>query len=245
MTKSSGHKDLLGSAISIVLSLLLAACSAAEQNQVIAPTLTEAPIISATSTSVPTAVPASLLPPSSTIPEGSQLLYAEDFEDESFDEWQTYSGNWKIVADDSNHVLRASGLDNYPQAWSLVGADWTDYAFETRIRIQTGTLFICVRSDHGRSFYNTHISTNYTQIQFSDRHDNGYLNFGSGQFRVLESEWYLMRFEVQGTQLRFFINDRLILSSERDSLPSGQIGYYMEGGSIVLFDDIQVWSLTD
>jgi hypothetical protein len=52
-----------------------------------------------------------------------------------------------------------------------------------------------------------------------------------------------VRVEVQGNDIRLYIDEKLITSGSRDSWPRGGIGYYLGGEETIDFDDIRVWSL--
>ena len=172
------------------------------------------------------------------------ILYAEDFEGDKVENWDAYVGEWSIKEDGSNHFWNGTGPDNYPQAWIRVDTStWTDYAFESRIRFNSGTVFICFRSDEqGDSFYNAALSSE-DWVAFADYDGKEYKSFGEKDISISLNQWYTVRLEVQGNQLRFYLDGKLITSATRNTHSQGGIGYYMGGGDEIQIDDIKVWML--
>lgn len=208
------------------------------------PTNTPTPSATRAPTNTPSRTPRPTYTPTMTrtpVPQ-SAILYEEDFDDGVANGWGTPFGTWTIETDESgNRFWRGTGPSNYPQQW-LNNHNWTDYAFESRIRRVNGVVFVCLRANNGgSSFYNVYISDSGTV--FADYDGTQYNTFSGTNFPTRTNTWYLVRFEVEGNQLRLFINNRLIATAQRDSHSMGSIGYYMEGGSTIDFDDIRVWSL--
>ena len=208
---------------------------------------TNTPRPTSTPTPKPTSVPA------------SAILYIEDFEDEVADGWSASVGTWSVKKENGNHFWLGTGTHNYPQAWlddELTGSidfrNWTDYAFESRIRfVSGGSVFICVRSYNGGiAFYNVQIDNTNNWVQFAEydgteRNDgSNYHTFGGVDHSILTNRWYTVRFQVEGDSLRLYIDDELVTASLRFSHEQGGIGYYMEGEVEVHIDDIRVWTLT-
>lgn len=189
------------------------------------------------------AIPTRTSTPRPTIVSQSKILYEEGFEDGGPSNWTTYYGTWTIEEESSNHYWVGTGPNDYPQAWIDSSFDWGNYAFETRIRINQGGVFVCLRADHGSSFYNVFVNSNDSSLGFAEYLNGTYLTFGQGTISIQRNKWYTMRFEVEDDSLRFYIDNKLVLSARRDSISSGGIGYYMGGGDEIHFDNIRVWSL--
>ena len=210
----------------------------------LAPTATSRP---PTATPIPTRTrrPTSTPTPTATPVPASAILYSEDFEDGVTDGWTTYAGAWSVVEDGSNHFWRGTGPTNYPQAWLDVDyTNWTNYAFESRIRFVKGAVFVCVRTDGGSAFYNAYISSSDDWISFADYDGSLYRTFGDIGHSVRINKWYTVRFEVEGDRLRLYIDNHLITAARRSSREHGGVGYYMGGGEEIHFDDIRIWALT-
>jgi serine/threonine-protein kinase len=187
--------------------------------------------------------------PTTTPVPASAILYSKDFEDSVADDWKVYVGTWAVDEDkDGNHFWRGTGPENYPQAWLDADytdwANWTNYAFESRIRFINGAVFICVRADEGGAFYNAYISSNDDWVSFAEYDGGNYNTFGDTGYNIGTGEWYKVRFEIDGDTLRLYINDRLVTTARRSGCERGGVGYYMGGGEEIHFDDIRVWALT-
>ena len=199
-------------------------------------------------TTVPPTVQQKIMSPTITPIPQSDILYVQDFEQNDLKEWYTSNGKFTVKDEDGNHFWEGTGEKDFPQAWlfSPQTEKWTDYAFESRIRIVKGAVFICLRSvEDGSSFYNAYINPNDSWFSFADYGNAKYLSFGERSLSTNLNQWYTMRFEVQGEQLRFYIDDKLVASATRTSHTNGDIGYYMGGGNIIDIDDIRVWKLSD
>jgi hypothetical protein len=207
------------------------------------PTDTATPTLEPTSTNTPTLTPTATMTP---IPTES-ILYYEDFEDDRVDNWFVYRGNWSLNKEaDGNTYWLGTGPNNYPQTWySLDASTWTNYAFESKVRIVKGSVFICIRANKGSSFYNAYLSSGDGWVIFADFDGKTYNTFGGKSFPIQNNKWHTVRFEVQGDKLRLYIDGELATSATRTSHVKGGVGYYMGGGEEVHFDDLKVWSLSD
>ncbi|MBX3049086.1 MAG: hypothetical protein KIT46_02145 [Anaerolineales bacterium] len=226
-------------AIGLIQPLLPAAAPEPTASFTQLPTNTDTPRPQPTNTLRPTRTPS----PSPTNVPLSSILYEEDFEDGRAQGWETYFSTWTIEQEGSNYFWVGTGPENYPQAWLAETSQWENYAFEARVRIRSGGVFFCVRADTGSSFYNVFINSNDTNIQFAQYLNGNYELFGNGRVSILRNKWYTMRFEVEGTDLRFYIDNKLILKTNSNGISSGGVGFYMGGGDEIHFDDMLIWQL--
>jgi hypothetical protein len=196
----------------------------------------------ATISSTPTLTPVPL----------STVLYFEDFENGVPDGWGSIVGTWSVERENGNNYWKGTGTKNYPQAWLKKEAarDWTDFAFESRIRFIKGGLFMCARSlDGGKSFYNAFLSSKDNWMSFAEydgtvKNDgSNYQTFSDKALQLQTNRWYILRFELQGEDLRLYLDDELINSGSRKKWSQGGVGFYMGGGDEIHFDDIRIWSL--
>jgi hypothetical protein len=188
----------------------------------------------------------------------SAIVYSEDFEDGAADAWRDSSGTWSIEEESGNLFWSGTGPNNYPQAWldsdldpTLNLSSWSDYAFEVRVRFpKPGSLFICARAHGGESFYNAHLDAANNWVIFADydgtevNDGSNYQTFGGEDYPIRTNRWYTVRFELEGNNLRLYVDDELVTTAMRSSWDSGGIGFYMGGGTEVHFDDLRVWSLS-
>lgn len=206
------------------------------------PTLTKTVIPTATKTKVPTSTPTPTLTP---VPQSS-ILFQDNFSDGNADDWDPSDGtSWVVEKDETgNYIYEITGTENYPQTWPGEG-EWSDYAFESRIRIKKGTVFILVRAN-GSSFYNASINTSDISLARWNVNISEYKVVKSVKYPIQLNKWYLVRVEIVGQQYKLYIDNKLVTSYtyETDSpVIKGGVGYYIGGGETVQIDDVQVWTL--
>ena len=233
------------------------------QTQIPSPTitLTPSPFPSATvppPTATPTASktlrPTRTPSPTLTSIPSSVILYSEDFEDGEAQWWTDSVGTQSVEEEDNNFYYQITGPENYPQSWLdsdyIDMSDWTDYAFEVRVRFVSGTLFMCARAEGGSAFYTFYVGSNDDYVALSEYDRNQNVEWGgydiSESYTILHNRWYTFRFELDGDKLSLYIDDKLASTSKANQplvRESGGIGFYMGGGDEIHFDDIRVWRL--
>jgi len=235
------------------------------QTQIPSPTITLTPTPSPSKTFTKTPKPTATVPPPTATPTASKtlrptrtpsptltpipssaILYSEDFENDGISGWDIYYSTWNIKQESSgNHYWRGTGPNNYPQTW-YDHDGWTNFAFEVRFRFADAPgenqIFICTRTSGGSSFYTATLSTNgWYHLAVYDGTSYEVIEDGSKTF--LKSKWYLARVEVIGNTIRVYVDNKLLLTAQDDTLSSGSIGFYMLGNNVIDIDDMRVWSL--
>lgn len=199
--------------------------------------------ISSTNTLEPTITPSQTITPTQ-VPVAS-ILFQDNFESQNSGNWEGGPGTWIVKEDETgNYVYEGTGPDNYPQTW-VGNQDWEDYAFESKIRIKKGTVFITIRSS-GWYFYNVSINTNDISLARWNSSIGEYKVVRSTNYPIDLNEWYLVRVEVVKQQYKLYINNKLITTyTYEDDSPvvKGGIGYYIGGGDTIQVDNIRVWKL--
>ena len=205
------------------------------------PTPTKTLVPTATKTKVPTVTP-TLTP--TPVPQSS-ILFQDNFDDGNANGWDPSQGTWIVKKDETgNYIYEGTGPDNYPQTWPG-SKDWTDYAFESRIKIKKGTVFVLVRGN-GSYFYNVSINTSDISLARWNSSKSEYKVVKSLSYPIQLNKWYLVRVEIVGQQYKLYIDNKLLTSYtyESDSpVIKGGVGYYIGGGETVQIDDVRVWSL--
>lgn len=229
-------------------SPLLITVSPSATSRIVLPTktltLTSAPTPTKTHlfTQTPSFTPTVTIPPT-TIPPSS-ILFQRNFEDGDIGVWSWKDGAWVVKQEqDGNHYLSGSDPAAYPPQiyYGNKNLDWTDYAIENRVKfIEGSTLSICIRSDLGKVFYS--IFTKNSSINFFQSWDS----IGAGISKTFTpNRWYTIRMEIKGNLLSIYIENNLVreLKLQSPLIKQGGIGYIIDHGEIVYFDDIKVWSL--
>jgi uncharacterized protein (DUF2141 family) len=170
-------------------------------------------------------------------------LLIEDFEDSVADDWVVQAGNWSIV---ENHVYNTVYTDGVSpsMAQSYVGAPtWTDYSFEARVRPISGTYAMLITrwQDEG-NYYLMALRLNNGKVEVKRMTPTGSVGLGSANANITAGEWYTAKFEVEGNQLRCYIDGELILTLTDDVLTWGEVGVGTLRANAD-FDDVLVTSL--
>lgn len=183
--------------------------------------------------------------PTATPVPASAILYAENFEDQTANNWTTWGGTWSIETDSDsggNYFWRGRGPKDYPSArLGIDASQWTRYAFQSRVRFVRGTLFICANNDKG--FYTAYIDSNSDWVSFAEWDGKEFTSFSGSEQSIQTGIWYTIRFEIDDRTLRLYIDDRLVITAKRAFRAQRGVGYYMGGGEEIHIDDIRVWTL--
>ena len=213
-------------------------------------TLTSTP--SRTATHTRTTIPTKTSTPTITPVPQAAILYEEDFEDSQVAQWDNRSSTaMQLLEENGNHFwhFTASGPVSYPGIWKTDGTgEWTDYAFENRVRMINGGVFISFRA-YGKSasFYNVFLDVSNDWVVFADydnEREESYVTFGGKNFKFDENKWYKVRIEAVGDFMKCFIDDKLVTSDSRSSVYYGGIGYYTGQEGEIDIDDIRVWEIS-
>jgi hypothetical protein len=124
-----------------------------------------------------------------------------------------------------------------------VGTNWGDYTVQCRIDVVTPNLLVCTKGalilrDNGADGYvfALHVATKTIELYRLSDHE-----MLLSQDAPLELKtWYLVRAELQGTNMSFFVDDRLIGTVTDDRELSGAVGVAVQDTMQTLFDDFTV-----
>jgi hypothetical protein len=211
--------------------------------------LTATAQVRGTSTPRPTSTPRLPTNTPTTIPQEA-ILFEEDFEDNQSDVIQLY-GNWEIIEDENgNHVYTADQSLNTWASAIFGQSNWQNYAIEADVRIietnpQTYVFMIrLLRTiiEGGEYSYAIGFHSNiavgaYYLPQWT------FLRGFEG-FQLSEETWYKIRVEVVDRQLRFFVDNVLMMGLDNLNLDSGGLGLSIGNQASVQFDNIRVWSIS-
>jgi hypothetical protein len=172
-------------------------------------------------------------------------LLIEDFEDGVADDWavQAVIGNWSVVANHVYHTVYTEGVST-STAKSYVGAPtWTDYSFEAKVKPISGTYaMLMTRWQDEDNYYLMALRLNNGKVEVKRMTPTGSIGLGSVNANITAGEWYLAKFEVEGDQLRCYIDGELILTLTDDVLTWGEVGVGTLRANAD-FDDVLVTSL--
>jgi len=165
------------------------------------------------------------------------------------DSFDAYSDSWDfsdekgipLSFEDSPWKLEDGYLGCEDHFWANTGSEeWTDYVFETRVKIVKGTVHINFRkSFEGRYFLGLQENNSYLVKEtpwgtFYDLVHTHELNFEL-------NKWYDLRIEVNENNIKVNIGDsQFVFTDINEPLLKGAIAFESLDNSVVYFDDVSV-----
>jgi NAD(P)H-hydrate repair Nnr-like enzyme with NAD(P)H-hydrate epimerase domain len=124
-----------------------------------------------------------------------------------------------------------------------VGTNWGDYTVQCRIDVVTPNLLVCTKGalilrDNGTDGYvfALHVATKTIEVYRLSNHE-----MLLSQDAPLELQtWYLVRAELQGTSMSFFVDGQLIGTVTDARSLSGAVGVAVQDTLETLFDDFTI-----
>jgi hypothetical protein len=208
----------------------------------------------------PPTVPTATLtpkPPVSTPPvepsPSLTILYEEDFEDGKADGWlNVLDGEWSIYQDRGNMVygVRDQPADFIQIVFLEDSAPWQDYSLETEVMFESGELeqiYLVARTGKGSDCTGYSFGGNRYHISIF-RLDprstcQGETLAELADYPLVANRLYKMGLEVQGPQIRAYIDDVLVMGVEDAIYPRGGIALSAYQVKWAYFDNIRVVAL--
>ena len=237
----------IGVAIIVVLSVSIPIVGGflATPTPTVTSTFTATSTPTATATSTPTATPT------------EEILFEEDFEDDEDGFFNQRGGDWEIVEDHpGNKVYEVNTRDSDSFHFAYFGKkDWEKYVVEFKANIvdfdpdpnkeNAGFVFLGFRNSKKGGYRVSLSDSGLIALWYEDYEDKdtGWDSLKSTEFNFQKDTWYSVRIEVDGTEVRVFLDDDLMLvdddSPSLDERPLLGVGSY----TIARFDDIRVTEL--
>ena len=247
----------LASFLPLVLIAALSACSQPA-------TPTDAPVAVAPLPSVPPAPTSTSVPATATlwlaptpIPSPTEIvpgavLFEEDFEDGTADNFVYIVDGWMVTTEENgNRVFEIDrnteeAIKNNEGAGVGFGLEnWTNFSAEYRVRMLNakGNSWLSFRNTRG-IYYVEWLSAEWDSFNlfFNEPHD-GWQNIKSLELSVRDERWYRVKVEAQGPELRVYLDDALMIQVEDERIANGDFNLGVFPGTHALFDDIRVIAL--
>jgi hypothetical protein len=200
-------------------------------------------------------------PGAPTSQQNTHTTFDYSFEDGTTEGWDGPQDNWRVVQDNGGWIYQGTAPDDRsisatPPYVSGI-SDWTDYAVEMRMRIvKTGVVgddyfdaWLKMRYDNkasgclGYDFYlDAHVGE-YV-LAPSDGRDCPWVEMQQRSSELELNQWYTIRAETIGTQLRLYRDGQMILETSDDRVKRGSFFITLGPGAVVQFDEIHVEKLT-
>lgn len=244
--------------LSVILVFIVAGCSPI-------PTLTEAPATETRvpSTSTPTPIPptASWTPyPSMTaVPSPTEIvpgavLFEEDFEDGTADNFSYIVDGWAVTTEDNGNKVFEIDRNTEEAKKNNEGAgvgfgleEWTNFSAEYRVKMLNarGNTWLSFRNTTG-IYYVEWLSAQWDSINlFFSKPQSDWENIKSLELPTRDERWYLVKVEAQGSRLSVYLDDTLMIQVDDLRITHGDFNLGVFPGTHALFDDIRVIALGD
>lgn len=176
-------------------------------------------------------------PPTPVPPPGDPVLvFSEDFEDGRADGFATLEGSWQVRKTGGNSYYEGSG-----RAETLFGS------------LANGTVSFQARfaqNDNAALRFRHSVAARY-QLTFDAGADLVRLSYlgggapetlGESPFVFERNTWYALRLDLDGAELRVYVNDVLLLTVSDGRLAQGELHFFVDSGQSVTLDNLAVWS---
>jgi 3-keto-disaccharide hydrolase len=184
-------------------------------------------------------------PTASAVPT-TAIIYQTDFEDGRAKGWTSEGGVWQVISEDNgNRAYRGTG--GRDSASVHVGlSSWKDYAMEFRFKRMKGDLLeISFRAQNFSNLCALGIYPPFGSDVGLRRRKTGqdWTVLNQQPFPLSANDWNTVHIEVKGDLIRAAINGRSLPDAHDRSLANGYAGLLVGPETVMLFDDIRVWSL--
>lgn len=154
----------------------------------------------------------------------SNTYFTDDFES-NYDEWEIQRGNFDIIFDESNTLGHTSTSSE--GRISRGDLTWTDYTVSADIKVVdfngSNRAFLCGRYTDGNNFYGVSLSSkNGLELRKKVNGSSSVITQVSTE--IQQNTWYNVKLEMQGSTLKVYLNDELLIEATDDSLTTGAVG---------------------
>lgn len=178
---------------------------------------------------------------------GGPLLF-DDFEDGVDNGWFATSGDWGVVTSNGSKVYQVKNLLDQ-SLFSVIGdLSWTDVAVEAKVRVlefggsnSADLVGIYARFESPANHYYVALRSD-GKLAIRKKID---INSTVGTpvvFAAAVGKQYKVRFEVQGSELRAYVDGVLMLTTQDSDLKTGRVAIGTDNARAE-FDDVTVTAL--
>ncbi|NOG49616.1 MAG: SH3 domain-containing protein [Chloroflexi bacterium] len=183
------------------------------------------------------------------IQETGSFLFQDDFESGRLNQWDNRDSIGSVVIHGDDHVLR---LYNYLSGYSVFpirdsGDFGSDYAVEMDMRFRETRsetdLFLNFRETQNGSYYLV-MDMDSNSVGLGSRRYGAYQDLGGNAAGVQVGQWFTVRVEAAGDQLRLYIDGQLLVSAQNAVHTAGGVSLTIPPGVIVEVDNMAVTRLS-
>ena len=156
--------------------------------------------------------------------------------------WTGDRDNFSVV-DGYLHGRNAHPIQLIPPKWVEIGKDWDDYTVTCKINVVLPNLLVCTkgalvlrRSGNEGYVFALHVATKTVEVY---RLSNEEMLLSVNKNLQLK-KWYVVKAELQGDSMSFYLDNELIGKIDDKRSASGTVGLAVQDVLTVLFDDFSI-----
>ncbi len=183
--------------------------------------------------------------PEPSIPGPASIMLEEDFETNESVAAFPSEGEWTINEDSNGNHVYCNTVSTDWSHFRFGSIAWQNYAVEMNIE------FIGGNSDQSAEVY-SRINTGYEGYRSSLGLGWGGISFypppqslSNFSQDIRSDTWYRLKVETYGSQIRFFIDDKLMTQANDTQRLEGFAGFGVSPNTTACVDEIKVWALTE
>jgi hypothetical protein len=248
--------------VPLIVGFLLFGCSQNAAPTAVPVVATQPPSVTPnpTATNVP---PTSTLQPTVTsIPTATEIvpgavLFEEDFEDGKADNFVYIFNSFFVTTEDNGNKVFEINTNTETAIKKGDGGGigfgsnyWRNYSAEYRVKMlnSQANTFLKFRCDMGDNpfHYIEWLSAEHDSIYLhSSLNFDGWVGLKGLDLPVWDERWYQVKVEAQGSSLRVYLDNALVLQTDDSSLTNGGFELGVFPGTHALFDDIRITALDE
>ncbi|MCA0756932.1 family 43 glycosylhydrolase [Paenibacillus sp. N4] len=175
-------------------------------------------------------------------------LFEDDFQDGNLEGWTLNNSSIIKNADDSaaagNKMLYVNAGD---EALATIAAETgDDYVYEAKVKALGAGAYpgIYVRYKDANNYYLFQPQPKDKKFVISKKVNGTSTTLKEVGYPVEANKWYKMRFVVEGSSIKAYVDDALYFDVTDTALPTGKPGFRSRWEPSAL-DDVQVWNIPD
>lgn len=180
-----------------------------------------------------------------------KLVFDEDFEDKSANGFAFDLGDWEVVKDKSNYVLKgvATGPETPAAVAYFSSNDFSNGVIEFKVKfMDAGGIYLDFRLQNSGTYVFNMTPEYQNVILATNVFENGDWQFkpltmdSVRTFTFQQDIWLNIRLEMHGADFTLTIDNNRIISASDSTFTRGQLRFTLDANSTVEIDDVKVWS---
>ena len=158
-----------------------------------------------------------------------------------------YSGNWTVRSEhgspSSPNAFCQTGSGTFP-AVVLSGNTYADVTVQTSFRPVSGVTDraagIIFHIQDVKNYYILRANALENNVNIYKYVNGSRITLKEGSAPVVSGKWQVLRVEVNGADIRGFLDGKLVVEANDTTFTSGKIGLWTKADSIACFDNVEV-----